>query len=97
MQFLDLASAPDVAITFLGFWSLMILSASKIKMASSLRNRWDWIIDSFGLLAQGLLVPLFASMALQPVIKMLAPNTIGALNWGSWACFFLPLTLVDYL
>lgn len=86
------------AMIFVAFVGLVSATLANRQSRHLLRHksRHDWLLDSCGLMVQGLLVPLLQTM-LYGSLHLIAPQLQAAIHLPDLATFLLSFVFVDYL
>jgi sterol desaturase/sphingolipid hydroxylase (fatty acid hydroxylase superfamily) len=87
------------AFTFAAFWSLVAFTAASAERRAKLRAKpaREWVLDSLGLIVQGVLVPIVGIAALALLYARIAPSMRGAWHVPWPIAFALSFILVDYV
>ncbi|PSB02173.1 sterol desaturase family protein [Merismopedia glauca] len=86
-------------LVFLTFWTLIGITVSDRLRSGILaqKSRFDWIIDTIGLLIQGFLIPAIQIVVLNRFCSYLMPQAAGCLTLNPVLAFGLSFIAVDYL
>lgn len=82
-------------IVFLAFLLLAVVTVLSGQARG--RSREDWVLDAFGLLLQGVAMPLLQMTLLYAFLNWMAPGLRGAIPLGFVPGFLLNFIAVDYL
>jgi sterol desaturase/sphingolipid hydroxylase (fatty acid hydroxylase superfamily) len=86
-------------LVFAAFISLAIitLAVKESRRAALSRDASTWLLDTAGLLVQGILIPLLQTTLVYSLFSFLLPQAKGSLDLHPITAFLLNFVVVDYL
>jgi sterol desaturase/sphingolipid hydroxylase (fatty acid hydroxylase superfamily) len=85
-----------VLVSFLALTAITF-SLRQSRAAALARNASDWVLDTSGLIVQGILIPVLQASLVYGLLNIIAPSAKGAIELTWAAGFLLNFVAVDYL
>ena len=87
----------ELILVFVVFWMLSIWTIKQYNKRALKRKKTEWLLDTVGLIQQGLLFPLIQTYILFAVFQKISPDLKGILSINPFVSFLLQFVIIDYL